>query len=74
MFDSGHQYLSKIKNNPAIRNPTNGDTTSDIPISLALRQLTPSLNGALVTQALAKPTPSIEPISVCELEAGMPKN
>ena len=74
MFESGHQYFSKIKNKPAIRNPTSGETTSDMPISLALRQFTPSLNGALVTQAFAKPTPSIDPISVCELEAGMPKN
>ena len=33
----------------------------------------PSASGTSVISALARPTPRIEPIRVCELEAGMPK-
>ena len=40
---------------------------------MALPQLTPSPSGRSVISALARPTPRMEPISVCELEAGMPK-
>ncbi|MNO68407.1 hypothetical protein D3C76_592360 [compost metagenome] len=44
-----------------------------MPISIAFCQFTPSANGISLIRALARPTPRIEPISVWELEAGIPK-
>ena len=40
---------------------------------MAFCQFTPVLRGMSAIRALARPTPRIEPIRVCELEAGMPK-
>ncbi|MNN75487.1 hypothetical protein D3C81_1917930 [compost metagenome] len=50
-----------------------GETTSEAAMSIAFCQLTPSPSGMSLIRALARPTPRIEPIRVCELEAGMPK-
>lgn len=73
IFDSGSQRLSSSRMPPATMNPATGETTSDRPISIALPQFTPSASEMSVSKALAMPTPRIEPIRVCELEAGMPK-
>ena len=73
IFDSGSQRLSASSRPPATRKPATGDTTSEAPMSIALPQFTPSASGRSVISAFARPTPRIEPISVCELEAGMPK-
>ncbi|MCY1301482.1 hypothetical protein D9M68_988000 [compost metagenome] len=53
--------------------PAAGEKISDRPMSMALPQFTPSPSGTLVSSALARPTPRIEPIRVWELDAGMPK-
>ena len=50
-----------------------GEISSDRPTSPAFFQLTPAPNRAS-SQELARPTPMMAPISVCELEAGMPRN
>jgi len=71
--------LSKMHKTPeqrrAIDNkkPAMGEATSDRPMSMALPQFTPSPSGRSVMSALARPTPRIDPIKVCELDAGMPK-
>jgi len=56
-----------------MRKPAIGENTSEAPMSIAFCQFTPSLNGMSLISALARPTPRIEPIRVCELEAGIPK-
>ena len=55
-------------------NPTIGETTNAATVSCTFAQFTPSPKVWLpaITE-LAKPTPTIEPISVCELDAGKPK-
>src|SRR6266852_8253601 len=57
----------------AAQNPTTGDSNSAWPISVALVQSTPDVPSCPRISALAMPTPMIEPISVCELEAGRPR-
>ncbi len=50
-----------------------GENTREAPISIAFCQFTPSANGISLINALARPTPRIEPINVWELDAGIPK-
>ena len=57
----------------AIPKPTKGEINNDSIISKAFLVLTPSLIGISASNALAKHTPNNEPISVWELEAGIPK-
>lgn len=54
--------------------PAIGDKTSETAMSIAFCQFTPCESSMSVISALAMPTPRIEPMSVCELEAGMPRN
>src|ERR1700693_3173199 len=62
-------------NSPAAQTkPTSGEISSDKPTSLALTQLTPSPNSCpFANSEFASPTPIMEPISACELEAGKPR-
>src|SRR5262249_902922 len=53
--------------------PTSGDSRSEYPISMALDQSTPEVPSWPRANALATPTPMIEPIRVCELDAGRPR-
>ena len=46
---------------------------SAIPTSVALCQLTPFVSDPCSSQAFIIPTPMIEPIRACELEAGRPR-
>src|SRR5262245_21653505 len=55
-------------------NPTIGDSSSDLPTLSAWPQSTPLVWApAAAISWLAKPTPMIDPIRVCELEAGSPR-
>src|SRR4030081_1154813 len=54
--------------------PNSGESSSDQPISVALLQSTPEVPSMPRDSALAMPTPMIEPIRVCELEAGRPSH
>src|SRR5579885_2132385 len=66
--------LLRSSSNAAPPKPTIGEISSVAPTSLALAQLTPSPNScAPESQELARPTPIMAPISVCELEAGRPR-
>src|SRR5262245_20442419 len=58
----------------AAQKPNSGDSRSDQPISIALVQSTPDVPSCPFIKALATPTPIIEPISVCELDAGKPSH
>ncbi len=73
IFDSGRHHFSPSRTNAATMKPASGEKISDRPMSIAFCQLIPSASGTSVISALARPTPRIEPIRVCELEAGMPK-
>ena len=53
--------------------PMSGEMTSESPISRTLIQFTPSPNTWFGRSELARPTPTMAPMSVCELEAGNPK-
>src|ERR1035438_6804619 len=54
--------------------PTSGETSKDEPTSFALTQFTPSPNSCPFDNIeFARPTPMMEPMSACELEAGSPK-
>src|SRR5579862_7398697 len=66
-------FINK-SNRPAQTNPTIGETSSEVPTSVALAQFTPSPNTwPGVSKEFASPTPIIDPISACELDAGSPK-
>ncbi len=59
---------------PAAQKPNTGEISSDMPTSVAFDQSTPLVAvPAGARNWLARPTPTIEPISVCELEAGRPR-
>src|SRR5271170_1821882 len=60
--------------NPATKNPTMGESTSDLPMLPACAQSTPLVPLRACINWLAMPTPMIEPIMVCELEAGNPNH
>jgi hypothetical protein len=57
----------------AAQNPTTGENNKAWPISAAFPQSTPEVPSWPRIRALAMPTPMIDPISVCELEAGKPR-
>src|SRR5262249_6554875 len=66
--------LASSRSAAAPQNPTIGETSRDVPTSLALAQLTPSPNTwPFDSTEFASPTPIIEPIRVWELEAGRPR-
>src|SRR5262245_13027539 len=68
------RLFASRSNAAAPQNPTTGETSSDVPTSVALDQSTPSPNRRPPARTeLAKPTPIIEPINACELDAGRPK-
>ncbi len=54
---------------PAAQKPTSGEIRSALPIEVACAQSTPEVASWPRAMALAMPTPMIEPISVCELDA-----
>ncbi len=59
---------------PATTNPISGERTSALTVSCTLPQLIPSpkaLSGLMME--FIRPTPTMEPMSVCELEAGRPR-
>src|SRR5271169_1794516 len=58
----------------ATANPMIGENTSDLPIFSAWSQSTPLVAVRAFINWLATPTPMIEPINVCELEAGSPSH
>src|SRR5580698_7686144 len=58
---------------PAARKPTSGENSSDLPTPSAWFQSTPLVPLAPCINWFIKPTPMIEPISVCELDDGNPK-
>ncbi len=67
--------FSTSSSRPAAQKPTTGEISSAMNTSLALPQLTPSPKAApLAISELTMPTPMIEPIRVCELEAGRPSH
>src|SRR6516164_11702710 len=53
--------------------PTTGENSSALPTLVACVQSTPEVPFCPCSSALAMPTPMIEPIKVCELEAGRPR-
>src|SRR6516165_7253932 len=53
--------------------PTIGENNSALPTLVAWLQSTPEVPSCPCINALAMPTPMIEPIKVCELEAGRPR-
>ena len=55
----------------AAKKPIIGDSNRAFPTSIALFQLTPERFPSVI-KLLASPTPSIEPMSVWELETGSP--
>src|ERR1051325_2203196 len=66
--------LQASNNNAAQQNPTMGEMSSDVPTSPAFAQFTPSPNTwPFERMEFASPTPSMDPTSVCELDAGRPR-
>src|SRR5580692_5057175 len=53
--------------------PNSGDNNSALAIPAACDQSTPEVPSRPRSSALVMPTPMIDPIRVCELEAGRPK-
>src|SRR5271166_2729936 len=64
--------FDSCSSNAATANPMIGEKISDLPIFSAWSQPTPLVAVRAFINWLAMPTPMIEPISVCELEAGSP--
>ena len=69
----GTTTFASSSNSAAHTNPTNGETSSVLPILVACAQSTPLVPVFTAINWLATPTPMMEPINVCELEAGRPK-
>src|SRR5580704_19269288 len=69
----GMTAFINISKSAAPRNPTKGESTSAFPMLVAWPQSTPLVPDFADMSWLAIPTPMIEPIRVCELEAGNPK-
>src|SRR5215470_17971374 len=61
-------------NNAAPTNPTSGEIKRDLPTAAACCQSTPLVAVDLSSSSLARPTPMIDPISVCELDDGRPND
>src|SRR5882757_11464158 len=61
-------------NSAASAKPTNGETTSALTVSATFAQFTPSPNALPgLNSEFIRPTPTMEPIRVCELDAGRPR-
>src|ERR1700683_555666 len=58
----------------ARQKPKSGENKSALPIEVACVQSTPDVPLRPCNSALVMPTPMTEPIRVCELEAGRPKD
>src|ERR1700738_1865806 len=65
--------LSTNKSSAASAKPNSGDSNRALPILVACDQSTPEVPLRPRSSALVMPTPMIDPIRVCELEAGRPK-
>ncbi|MGY3239328.1 hypothetical protein ACVMAJ_006218 [Bradyrhizobium sp. USDA 4448] len=66
--------VRRIRSRPAASaKPNSGDSSSALPMLVAWLQSTPVVPLRPCRTAFMMPTPMIEPISVCELEAGRPK-
>src|SRR5206468_1169712 len=66
--------LAASSSRAAATKPTRGEMSRAIAVSCTLPQLTPSPNCWLLDiREFIRPTPTIEPIRVCELEAGRPR-
>src|SRR6202041_4174727 len=65
-------FLQMRSRAPAQTKPTSGESSSDFPMFVAWPQSTPLVPVFTDINWLATPTPMIEPIKVCELEAGNP--
>src|SRR5262249_9055737 len=61
-------------NSAAQKNPTSGESSKVLPMLVACPQSTPLVPVLTAISWLAIPTPMIEPIKVCELEAGNPNH
>ena len=76
LYNSGcfNTFLLNRSNSAAPTKPRIGEISSERPTSAALLQFTPSPKWCPAARSeLAKPTPTIEPINVCELDAGSPR-
>src|SRR6202167_370800 len=67
-------FLQTMRSAAAKKKPTMGERTSDFPMLVAWPQSTPLVPVLTDINWLAIPTPMIEPIRVCELEAGSPNH
>src|ERR1700689_4282773 len=65
---------SASSSSAAAANPTSGESSSDSPILVTCVQSTPLVPLRPCISALATPTPTIEPISVWDEEAGSPSH
>jgi hypothetical protein len=66
--------FASSNSNAASTKPMSGEKINALTVSSTLAQLTPSpkaLSGLM--SEFIKPTPTMEPISVCELDAGSPR-
>ena len=62
------------RSNAAAQNPSSGENISALTVSSTFIQLTPSPNALSgLIREFIRPTPTIEPIKVCELDAGRPR-
>src|SRR5450830_293133 len=72
------RFLTKARRASSSRaaqpKPTRGDSSSEYPTLVAWAQSTPLVPSRPCMRALATPTPMIEPIRVCEDEAGRPSH
>src|SRR5262249_19545012 len=64
-------FFATSNNTAAATNPMIGEINSDNPTSKAFVQLIPD-RSCRVIMLFAKPTPRIDPMSVCELDTGNP--
>src|SRR6185312_4698005 len=62
--------FSSINKAAASAKPNRGESSNASPTSLALDQSTPDVPLRPCNSAFVTPTPIIEPMSVCELDAG----
>jgi hypothetical protein len=74
-YNSGRRTTAFIasSNTPDAIKPTIGENSNASPTDVACPQSTPEVPSWPRAKALATPTPMIEPIKVCELDAGRPR-
>jgi len=72
-FGLPDQNFHASSNSAAAKKPMSGDNSSAFPTLVACPQSTPEVPSWTVHQGMAMPTPMIDPISVCELDAGSPR-